>query len=60
MNKSNRLNGYRVPYVVLVSKMVEQFGVDLEEELVETVKPHNEITCTIMHKIELLKMIDDH
>jgi len=53
MNKSKRLTDYRLPYVVLVSKMIEHFGVDLEEKLIETVKAHNEITCAVLHKIGL-------
>jgi len=51
---------YRVPYVVLVSKVIEHFSIDLEGELTEIVKAHNEITCSMKHKIGLQKINDDH
>jgi len=30
---------------------------ELEEELIETVKPHNEITCATLHKIGVKKVM---
>lgn len=60
MNKSKKLTDYIVPYVVLVSKFIVHFGVDLEGELIEIVKARNEITCAILHNIGLMKLNDDH
>jgi len=45
MSKTRKLADYRIPYVVLVSKFMEHFKVDLKDVLIEMVKPHNEITC---------------
>jgi len=50
---------YKIPYVVLVSKLVEYFGVDIDRELIEIVKPHHEVIATTFHKI-VLKIDDDH
>ena len=50
---------YKVPYVILISKMIEHFRVDLEGELIETVKTHNEITCATLQKIELKRINGD-
>jgi len=40
--------------------MIEHFGVDLEGELPEIVKHHNEITCAVLNKIDWMKVNDDH
>jgi len=39
MIKTRKLANYHIPYVVLLSKIIEHFEVDLEDELVEIVKP---------------------
>ena len=33
MLKAKRLTGLKLPYVVLMSKFIEYFGVDVEDEL---------------------------
>jgi len=40
--------------------MIMYFDVNLEEELVETVKPYNQIICAVLCKIGLKKINDDH
>jgi len=60
MNKAERLTDYRIPYVVLVTKFNEYFDVDLNDELTEVVKGHNEITCATLHKIRLKKVNDEY
>jgi len=49
-----------IPYIVLVFKLIENFGVDLDGELMKIVKPHHEITASTLHKIELKKIDEDH
>ena len=46
--------------MVLVSKFIEHFDVDLEGELTEVVKPHKEITCATIHKIGLKNVKDEY
>ena len=36
MLKAKRLTDFRLPYVVLVSKFIEYFGIDVEDELEES------------------------
>jgi len=38
MSKAQKLNDYKLSYVVLVSRMLEFFEVDLVDELAETLK----------------------
>jgi len=60
MMKTGKLVDYRIPYVILVSKLIEHFEVDLEDELVEVVKPHNEITTATLHKIGLKNINNEY
>jgi len=60
MSKTRKVADYRIPYVVLVSKFLEHFEVDLEDELTEMVKPHIEITCATLHRIGLKKVNDEY
>jgi len=60
MIKSKQLIDYRVSYVVLVSKFLEYFEVDMQRESYETTKSHNEITNVILYKIGQTKVNDDH
>jgi len=46
--------------VVLVSKFIEHFGVDLKGELTEVVKPHNKITYATLQKIGSKKENDQY
>jgi len=59
LSKTRKLIDYRIQYVVLISKFIEHFEVDLDGELVEVVKAKNEITTTTLHKIGLKKLNDD-
>ena len=43
MQKSIRLSDYHFPYVVLISKFLQYFEIDLEEEFSEVVNPSHEI-----------------
>jgi len=60
MSKTKKLADSRNPYVVLVSKFLKQFEVDLEDELTEVVKPHIEITYATLNKIGLKKVNDEY
>jgi len=46
--------------VVLISNFIEYFEVDVEGEVVEAVKAHNEITVATLNKIGLNKVNDDY
>jgi len=48
MVKARNMVDYRIPYIMLVSKFMEHFGVDLDGKLVETIKPH-EVTAATLH-----------
>jgi len=54
-DKVQRLLDYRLPYVVLISKLLEHFGVDLEDELSKSMKPNNEVNHIMLDKIGLVK-----
>ena len=43
MQKVTRLSDFHYPYVILISKFLHYFEVDLEEELSEVVKSSSEI-----------------
>jgi len=43
MQKSTRLCDFHYPYVILISKFLQYFEVDIEGELVEIIKPSSEI-----------------
>jgi len=49
MQKSLRLTNYHFPFV-LISKILQNFEVDLEEELYEVVKPSHEINNGSLRK----------
>jgi len=51
---------YHIPYVVLISHFIEYFEIDVEGEVVETVKAQNEITVVTLNKIGLRKINDDY
>jgi len=56
MQKSMRLNDYHFPYVVLISKFLQYFEVDLEEELFEVVKPSHEINNGSLRKMGFIRL----
>lgn len=53
--KSKSLHDYKLPYVVLVSRLCECFKVDFEDELSKILKPTSEINHTMLNKIGLKK-----
>jgi len=52
MLKAKRLTNFRLPYVLLVSKFIEYFGIDVEDELEEStgLLHHN------LHKMGFIKV----
>ena len=51
---------YHIPYVVLIFHFIEYFEIDVEDEVVETMKAQNEITVVTLNKIGLKKINDDY
>ena len=56
MQKVIRLSGFHYPYVILISKILHYFEVDIEEELVEIVKPSSEINSGSLSKMGFTKV----
>jgi len=56
MLKSNRLANYRFPYAILVSKLIDHFGVDTTNERNETIKAVSEIDNSTLIKMGFHKM----
>jgi len=56
MMKSKRLPDYRLPYAVLISRFLEHFEVDLDDEVTEMVKPNSEISHFTLRKLGLMKV----
>jgi len=56
MLKAKRLTNFRLPYVVLVSKFIEYFGIDVEGELEESTGLLNHTSNQNLHKIGFLKV----
>ena len=56
MQKSIRLSDYHFPYVVLISKFLQYFEIDLEEELSEMVKPSHEVNNGSLSKMGFIKV----
>jgi len=56
MLKAKRLMDFRLPYVVLVSKFIEYFGIDVEDELEESIGLLNHISNQNLHKMGFLKV----
>jgi len=50
MLKAKRLTDFRLPYVVLVSKFIEYFGIDVEDELEESTGLLNQTSNQNLHK----------
>jgi len=53
---AKRLMDFRLPYVVLVSKFIEYFGIDVEDELEESTRLLNHTSNQNLHKIGFLKV----
>jgi len=51
-----RLSDYHFPYVVLMSKILQYFEIDLEEEISEVVKPSHELNNGSLSKMGFIKV----
>jgi len=60
INKIRRKPEYRIPYVVLISSFIEYFEIDIEGEVVGTMKAQNEIIVVTLNKIGLRKVNEDY
>ena len=47
---------FKLPYVKLISKFIEHFGVDVEGELEESIGLLNHVSTMDMHKMEFTKI----
>ena len=56
MLKANKLTDFRMPYVVLVSKFIEYFGIDVEDELKESTGLLNHTSNQNLHNMGFLKV----
>ena len=56
MLKAKSLTDFRLPYVVLVSKFIEYFGIDVEDELEESIGLLNHTSNQNLHKMGFLKV----
>ena len=56
MLKAKRLTNFRLPYVVLVSKFIEYFGIDVEDELEESTGLLNHTSNQNLHNMGFLKV----
>jgi len=56
MLKAKRLKDFRLPYVVLVSKFIEYFGIDVEDELEESTGLLNHTSNQNLHKMGFIKV----
>jgi len=56
MQKSMRLCDFHYPYAILISKFLHYFEVDIEGELVEVIKPSNEIDNRSLSKMGFTKI----
>jgi len=55
MLKSRRLYDYKFPYVILISKLIDYFEVDVNNERNETIKVFSEIDCSTLRKMGFQK-----
>ena len=56
MMKEKRLTDFKLPYVVLISKFIKHFGVDVEGELEESTGLLNGVSAFNMHKMGFTKI----
>jgi len=56
MQKSMRLSDYHYPYVILISKFLNDFEVDLEEEQTEVVKSSHKVNNGSLSKMRFTKI----
>jgi len=50
MIKSKRLTNYKLPYAVLISRMLEFFEVNLEDEISEILKQNSLINQSMLNR----------
>ena len=58
MLKSKRLTDYRFPYAILVSKLIDHFGIDTSNERNETINAVSEIENSTLTKMRFHKVED--
>jgi len=56
MFKAQKLNDYKLPYAILISRMIEFFELDVVDELTENLKQSSEIREPMLHCIGLQKL----
>ena len=56
MMKAKRLTDFKLPYVVLISKIIEHFGVDVEGKLEESSSLLNHVSTLNIHKMGFTKI----
>jgi len=56
MMKVKRLTDFKLPYVVLISKFIKHFGIDVEGELEESTGLLNHVSTVNMHKMGFTKI----
>jgi len=56
MQKSMRLSDYHFSYIVLISKFLQYFEINLEEELSKVVKPSHEVNNESLRKMGFIKV----
>jgi len=56
MMKAKRLTDFKLPYMMLISKFIEHFGVDVEGDLEESIGLFNHVSIVNMHKIGFIKI----
>jgi len=56
MFKVQKLNDYRLPYAILISRMIKFFEVDVVDELTESLKQSSEINQSMLNRIGLQKV----
>jgi len=56
MLKAKRLTNFRLPYVMLVSKFIEYFGVDVEDEVEESTGLFNQTSYLNLRKMGFTKV----
>ena len=59
MLKSKRLTDYRFPYAILVSKLIDHFGIDTSNERNDTIKTVSEIDNSTLTKMGFHKIEDN-
>ena len=56
MMKAKRLTNFKLAYVVLISKFIKHFGVDVKGKLEESTRLLNHVSTLNMHKMRFTKI----